>query len=180
MMRKLSVASIASNFTKRSGSLASLTSIQRPADADGEYEHPNSKNSYVGEWDVIVPENSSTVEFDEAPKSRLSIIQDEMSPLGGKSQVLTNTTHGGSSVGTMKRVATLRTTTDPQSKGPRNITPPLRTSSANSMRNTRTLSVSASPFEGSENRSQQKHSRWTKAAGLSRGLSTDGIMGFFR
>jgi hypothetical protein len=180
MMRKLSVASIASNFTKRSGSLASISSVHRPTETDGEYEHQNSKNPYVVGWDGTPPENSSTAGSDEASKSRLSVIQDEVSLLEEKTQKLVNSTNGDNPVGTMKRLATLRATTGSQCSGSRNITPPLRTSSANSMRNTRTLSASISPFEGSENQCQQKHSRWTKAAGLSKGLSADGIMGFFR
>jgi hypothetical protein len=180
MMRKLSVASIASNFTKRSGSLASLTSIHRPAETDGEHDHQNNKNSSVEWWDSSAPENNAKTELDEASKSKLSAIQDAAPSSEEKPQILTNPTNGCSPVGTMKRLATLRATTGSQCNGPRNITPPLRTSSANSMRNTRTLSVSTSPFEGSENQCQPKHGKRAKAAGLGRGLSADGIMGFFR
>ncbi|CCU76289.1 hypothetical protein BGHDH14_bgh03224 [Blumeria hordei DH14] len=73
MMRKLSVASIASNFTKRSKSIASL---QKNSDEDDEVSraedcssHHSVTESSIGKFLFEEPENLK--------KSRLSVIQDE-------------------------------------------------------------------------------------------------------
>ncbi len=178
MIRKLSVASIAGNFTKRSVSYVNLASIHHPADDKHEVE--SSKDIYAGGWESVILEKSSTVESDDTTVSRLSVIKDEIIQLDEKVVCLTGATNGSSPVGTLKRLATLRAKKSLQPNGSRVITPPLRTSSANSINQTRTASINGSPWEGDENKYQPKHSLWAKAAGMNRGIYVEGIRGFFR
>jgi hypothetical protein len=178
MIRKLSVASIANNFTKRSASYASLASIHHPADE--KHDVDSTKCTYAEGREGIVLEESSTVESDNTTVSRLSIIQDENLPFEEKSVSLTSAANGNSPVSTLKCLATLRSKKSWQPNGSRVITPPLRTSSANSVNQTRATSVSESPCEGNENKHQPKHSLWAKAAGMNRVMYADGIRGFFR
>jgi len=178
MMRKLSVASIASNFTKRSGSLASLASLHRPVDED--HDVPSTKTPYADTHDKILHEASSVAESDNAMKSRLSVIQDEQIQSEEIIPALTNAPNGESPVGTMKRLATLRVKKGLHHDGHRIVTPPLRTSSANSLNHNRAQPNNDSPFEGSENQFETKNPRWTKGSGLNFGFSSEGLRGFFR
>jgi hypothetical protein len=177
MIRKLSVAGIANNFTKRSASYASLASIHHPADE--KYDVDSTKCTYAEGRESIL-EESSTAESDDTTGSRLSIIQDENLPFEEKSVSLTSAVNGNSPVGTLKRLATLRAKMSCQPNVSRVITPPLRTSSANSVNQIRATPVSESPCEGNENKHQPKHSLWAKAAGMNRVMYADGIRGFFR
>lgn len=178
MMRKLSVASIASNFTKRSGSYISLAGIHHPVDDVPDVD--STKSPEAGGWASIVPEASSAGESDSATVSRLSVIPDENFSFDEKMISLTDMTHNSSPVGTLKSLATLRVKKSWQPDGSRIITPPLRTSSANSIRQIRTIPVNDSPYKGNENKNQFKHSIWAKATGMNRGVSTEGIRAFFR
>jgi hypothetical protein len=178
MMRKLSVASIASNFTKRSASYISLASIHYPADDKDDVD--STKCTYAKGWEGTVLEKSSTEESDDATVSRLSIIHDENLPFEEKVVSLASPINGSSPVGTLKRLATLRVKKSWQPNGSRMITPPLRTSSANSVNQFRIQPVGDSSCEGNENKHQLKNSIWAKAAGMNRGMYADGIRGFFR
>lgn len=128
MMRKLSVASITSNFTKRSGSIASLqkmTDDETDNDTTSPHRDPNSS------------EITNVHEPDDLISSRLSIIQDEKefkeNLRTGSFDTLPGLRSGshGSPASTLRRVATLTKKSWIQD-GKRIITPPLRTSSANS------------------------------------------------
>jgi hypothetical protein len=178
MIRKLSVASIAGNFTKRSATYVSLASIHHLTgnkdDAGG------TKCTTAAAWDSINLEKSPTMESDDTTMSRLSVIKDENIPFDGKYVPLTSKKSDSSPVGSLKRLATLRGKKSWQPNGPRIITPPLRNSSANSLNHIRTTPVSESPFDGDENKQQPKHSLWAKAAGMNKGIYADGIRGFFR
>jgi hypothetical protein len=178
MIRKLCVASIACNFKKRSASYVSLASIHHPA--DDKHEVANTKCTYAEGLKSTVLEKSSTVASDDTTVSRLSVIKDENILLDEKLVSFTAMTNGSSPVGTFKRLATLRAKKSWQPSGSRIITPPLRTSSANSVNQIRTTPVSESPCEGDENKNQSKHGLWAKAAGMNRGIYADGIRGFFR
>jgi hypothetical protein len=179
MMRKLSVASITSNFSKRSASFTSLASVHRPTDE--RHEDDAAKTPYAGGWESIVRRTSSTDASEDATTSRLSVIQDENSPLDEKNQDFANSAKAESPVSTLKRLATLRMKRSWQPDGSRMITPPLRTSSANSMKRTRTPPVIESPCEGNENNQPQlKHSMWAKATALNRSTYGEGFKGFLR
>ncbi|KAL2072601.1 hypothetical protein VTL71DRAFT_11944 [Oculimacula yallundae] len=132
MIRKLSVASIASNFTKRSGSMASL---HMTAEDDEISEHENPKATLSrGEYHsdpIHMPEN------DDPVRPRLSVIQDEKENMPHSESFETVTgmaiTNGkGSPANTLHRFATLKGKSWSHD-GHRIVTPPLRTSSANSV-----------------------------------------------
>lgn len=173
MMRKLSVASITSNFTKRSGGYVSFAATHHPAD-DKRVDY--SKCPHAEGWQSIVPESCSNEVSDDAMVSRLSVIQDENFPFEEKFISLTNTTSSTSPTSALKRLATLNIKKSLQPDGSCIIIPPLRTSSANGVRQIRAPAV----CEGNENKPQLKHSRWAKATGMNRGVSTEGIRAFFR
>lgn len=178
MMRKLSVASITSNFNKRSASMVSLSSTNRTADEKREAfcaKHPYSQG-----FESIVPDTSSAAGSDESPTSLLSISQDENSQFDEKTPPITDTIHSCTPTGTLKRLATLRGKKSWEPEAVRVITPPLRASSANSLSNNRTPSAAESPYEGNENQHQIKHNIWTKAIGINKVTYTEGIRNFFR
>ncbi|KAK0119222.1 hypothetical protein ONS95_008080 [Cadophora gregata] len=131
MMRKLSVASIASNFTKRSGSMASLH-MTAEDDESGEHDIPRATPSR-GECHS---EPNQLPESDDPARSRLSVIQDEKEqllhsePIENSASMPVGAT--GSSASTLRRLATLKVKSWSHD-GQRIITPPLRTSSANSV-----------------------------------------------
>ncbi|KAL5320978.1 hypothetical protein ACEPPN_011788 [Leptodophora sp. 'Broadleaf-Isolate-01'] len=131
MMRKLSVASIASNFTKRSGSMASLH-MTAEDDESGEHDVPKVTPSR-GECHS---EPNQLSESDDPTRSRLSVIQDEKENMAqwetfeNLSGMVVNA--NGSPVNTLHRLATLKVKSWSHD-GQRIITPPLRTSSANSV-----------------------------------------------
>ncbi|CAG8976616.1 hypothetical protein HYALB_00002132 [Hymenoscyphus albidus] len=129
MMRKLSVASITSNFTKRSGSIASLQKM-----TDDEIDNDNNSPHRA---DPNSSEILNVHEPDDLISSRLSVIQDEKefkeNLRTGSFDTLPGLRSGshGSPASTLRRVATLTKKSWVQD-GKRIITPPLRTSSANS------------------------------------------------
>lgn len=193
MMRKLSVASIASNFTKRSGSIASL--------------HKTADDDFINENDVPrvysparVDQKSSEVivqsEADDSLKSRLSIIPDEKENLLKDSFETLPGLHigtNGSPASSLNRLATLKIKTSWGNDGHRIITPPLRTSSANSVKQTRTAVLPSAVdtlIEEKENIPQFKAISFAsespkpekKARGFGKGarIVPGGIRSFFR
>jgi hypothetical protein len=191
MMRKLSVASIASNFTKRSGSIASL---HRAAEEDALAEAESHKTSPRAEH---TSSESVPPEIDEMTRSRLSVIHDEKENNPQDSfENLPNMKFGpnGSPVGTMRRLATLKVKKSWAHDGQRIITPPLRTSSANSVNQNRTVTplstVTDMVMEEKENVLQtkpvevtntpQKERKWGKGPGRNRSVVAEGIRNFFR
>ena len=192
MMRKLSVASIASNFTKRSGSMASL---HKAAEDDACAEIEASKATLSRSEDY----SSETIplpDVDDHTRSRLSIIQDEKENIRDDSfESLPGVAFGqnDSPAGTMRRLATLNVKRSWVNDGQRIITPPLRTSSANSLNQNRTTTLSTvtdMPVEEKEHMPQvqhvekasaaPKHSKWGKGVGKNRAIVADGIRNFFR
>jgi hypothetical protein len=178
MMRKLSVATIASNFTRRSGSMPSLSSFQRSASVDEKKEVENATGPYGVGWENTAPDTSSTTGSDDT--TRLSVIQDENSPLDEKSAFVMTPTDVGSPFGPLKRLATLRMKKSWQAEESRTITPPLRASSANAINFNRTPPIPDTPCEGNENQHQLKHSMWVKAKAINPIVYTEGLRGFFR
>jgi hypothetical protein len=192
MIRKLSVASITSNFAKRSGS---ITSLHRRAEEDALADFENLKTSPSREHnssDSIKPG-----EFDDLSWSRLSVIQDEKENILSDSfETLPNMKFGpnGSPSATMRRLATLKMKRSWAPDGQRIITPPLRTSSANStsqVRNVTPLStVTDAAGEDKENAPQakpvesatgsQKLGKKSKGVGKNRSVVAEGIRNFFR
>jgi hypothetical protein len=193
MMRKLSVASIASNFTKRSGSMASL--------------HRTAEDDESGEIDLLKAtparaehhssETSQYKELAEPTRSRLSVIQDEKENTQQKDSFETPRalTPGinGSPASTLCRLATLKVKSSWGPEGQRIITPPLRTSSANSVNQSRITSLSAVTdlaIEEKENIPQaeaaeaaptsQKQGKKAKGMGMSRAVVAEGIRNMFR
>jgi hypothetical protein len=193
MMRKLSVASIASNFTKRSGSMASL--------------HKTAEDDESGETDVMrftpvrnennSSESSQYKDLEDPTRSRLSVIQDEKeNPLYRNSLETPGTLSpatNGSPASTLRRLATLKVKTSWGPDGQRMITPPLRTSSANSVNQNRVISLSTVTDLGTEEKenipqvpfalaaaTSQKQGKKAKGKGISRTVVTEGIRNLFR
>lgn len=193
MMRKLSVASIASNFTKRSGSIASLhKAAEEDALAETEMHKVSPPRAEHSSNESVPPG-----ENDEMTRSRLSIIQDEKENFQQDSfENLPSMKFGanGSPVGTLRRLATLKVKKSWAHDGQRIITPPLRTSSANSVNQNRTTTplstVTDMTTEEKENAAQpkpveqtvtaQKQGKWGKGAGKNRSVMAEGIRNFFR
>jgi hypothetical protein len=193
MMRKLSVASIASTFTKRSGSIASLhQAAEEEALAEAEaqkYSPPRAEQSSSESW--------KQGDVDDMTRSRLSVIQDEKENLKEDSlENLPNMMFGlnGSPIGTMRRLATLKGKKSWAHDGQRIITPPLRTSSANSVNQNRNVTplstVTDAVMEEKENIAQSKPSETKvtprkqkkrgKSAGKNRSVMTEGLRNLFR
>ena len=193
MMRKLSVASIASNFTKRSGSMASL--------------HKTAEDDESGETDVMrftpvrnennSSESSQYKDLDAPTRSRLSVIQDEKENTQYRNSLETPGTlspvANGSPASTLRRLATLKVKTSWGPDGQRMITPPLRTSSANSVNQNRVTSLSTVTDLGTEEKeniphvpsalaaaTSQKQGKKAKGKGISRTVVTEGIRNLFR
>ncbi|CZR50979.1 uncharacterized protein PAC_00854 [Phialocephala subalpina] len=164
MMRKLSVASIASNFTKRSGSVASLYTATEDEEA-GDHDLPKSTPRR--------PRSDSTIpvyqDIDDPTKSKLSVIHDEKENMQQNSSVehlgsLTSAPNS-SPVTSIRRLATMKVKSWSHD-GQRIITPPLRTSSANSVRQSQSqvrattplcvLTITNTASEDKENSSQLK------------------------
>lgn len=190
MMRKLSVASIASNFTKRSISLTSIT-FNPPS----EEEHEDARGSSVADCagasvsaqdpKNMLEKSPKLASMDDADLQFDSLFDEKLAGLTRSPTV-------DSPVGTMKRLTTLRVKNVLQHEGNRNITPPLRTPSANSLSQqkvARTASggsltqLCASPASDrsreSENQYPTKQGRWVKGAGSHHLVSTEGISRFF-
>lgn len=193
MMRKLSVASIASNFTKRSGSMASL--------------HKTAEDSEPGETEAMrftpsrnennSSESSQYKDLDDPIRSRLPVIQDEKENIQYRNSIETpgrlSPTAKSSPASTLRRLATLTVKTSWGPNGQRMITPPLRTSSANSMNQNRVTSLSTLTDLGTEGKENILHVQSTQAAtmsqtqgkkakgkGISRTVVTEGIRNLFR
>jgi hypothetical protein len=193
MMRKLSVASIASNFTKRSGSMASL--------------HKTAEDDESGETDVMrftpvrnennSSESSQYKDPDDPTRSRLSVIQDEKENTQYRNSLETPDTlspaANGSPASTLRRLATLKVKTSWGPDGQRIITPPLRTSSANSVNQNKVTSLSTVTDLGTEEKenipqvpsaltaaTSQKQGKKAKGKGISRTVVTEGIRNLFR
>ena len=193
MMRKLSVASIASNFTKRSGSMASL--------------HKTAEDDESSETDVMrftparnennSSESSQYKDPDDPTRSRLSVIQDEKENTQYRNSLETPGTlspaANGSPASTLRRLATLKVKTSWGPDGQRIITPPLRTSSANSVNQNKVTSLSTVTDLGTEEKenipqvpsaltaaTSQKQGKKAKGKGISRTVVTEGIRNLFR
>jgi hypothetical protein len=193
MMRKLSVASIASNFTKRSGSMASL--------------HRTAEDDESGEMDMLratpvsaehnSSETSQYKELDDPTRSRLSVIQDEKENIQQQDsfdtpRALTPGTNG-SPASTLRRLATLKVKSSWGPDGQRIITPPLRTSSANSVNQSRITPLSTVTDLATEEKenirqaqsaqaasTSQKQGKKVKGMGMSRAVVAEGIRNLFR
>jgi hypothetical protein len=191
MMRKLSVASIASNFTKRSGSMASLHKTTEDDESGG--------NGMLrsGAADQNSSETSPQLEVDDLPGSRLPIIQDEKENLQKTDSLesLLGLACGanGSPAETLRRLATLKVKTGWGNDGQRIITPPLRTSSANSVSHTRVTPLSTvvdltigdkeniSPAQSVHvKETAQKRSKKSKGIGMNRAVVAEGLRNLFR
>jgi len=193
MMRKLSVASIASNFTKRSGSIASLHKMTE----DDFVSENDARRAYSpARADQRSSEVNVPLETDDPAKTRLSVIPDEKeNVLKDSFEILPGLQVGGSgsSASSLNRLATLKIKTSWGNDGHRIITPPLRTSSANSVNHTRTValpSVEDSVIEEKENIPQakmisiapepQKPEKKGKGFGRNSRIVPGGIRSFFR
>ncbi|KAI9730456.1 MAG: hypothetical protein M1818_008151 [Claussenomyces sp. TS43310] len=178
VIRKLSVASIASNLTKRSGSLASVTSLHRTPEEDRD-TMTTTDSPFADAYEEPVPEsNCSDVGTEGSPQPRLSAFPDE--PLESVKPTSLRLSSNGSPAGSLARLATLRMKKGWQKEYRREITPPLRASSANSMSRNRTPPTIESPMKGTENQCQHNHSMWKKGVALNSTFSAAGIRNFFR
>jgi hypothetical protein len=192
MMRKLSVASIASNFTKRSGSIASLRATEEEATAEHLMEGYSPRRV-----DHSSGESKKQSEIDEMMRSRLSVIQDEKENMKEDSlEILTQRkfSPNGSSMGTEHRLATLKVKKNWACDGQRIVTPPLRTSSANSVNQVRNVTplptVEDAIMVEKENAAHsktadtkvtpQKPKKWAKGIGKNKSGVTGGIRNLFR
>lgn len=188
MMRKLSVASIASNFTKRSGSMTSLrltTEDDEPTDVEVVKTMTKRPRS----------ESIPIHDHDDPMKSRLSIIHDAKENMyqNDSADNLASLANG-SPANTMRRLATMKVKSWSHD-GQRIVTPPLRTSSANSVRQslaqpratTPLSNVTGSTNDDKENQikvstveTPQTVSKTKRARALGRTVVTEGFRNFFR
>ena len=193
MMRKLRVASIASNFSKRSGSIASLhRAAEDDALAEAEMQKFSPPRDVAGDI-----QKQSEIDDMMRFRSRLSVIQDEKENLKDDSfETLPNMNFGptGSPIGTMRRLATLKGKKSWAHEGQKVIAPPLRTSSANSVnqnRNVTPLSLVTETVMGEKENviqsktnelkvTPQKQKKWAKGVGKNRSVVTKGIRDLFR
>jgi hypothetical protein len=193
MMRKLSVASIASNFTKRSGSMASL---HRTAEDDESGEAKVLKGTPARNENNS-SESSQYKGLDDLTRSRLSVIQDEKENIQQRDSFETprslSPAANGSPASTLRRLATLKVKKSWGPDGQRMITPPPRTSSANSVSQSRVTSLSTVTDLGTEEKENipqvqsaqtaatpQKQGKKAKGIGMSRAVVAEGIRNLFR
>jgi hypothetical protein len=193
MMRKLSVASITSNFTKRSGSMASLhktTEDNESSDFDFQKATPvRTENSSS--------ESSQQKDLEDPTRSRLSVIPDEKENAYHKDSSETpcalSSGANGSPASTLRRLATLKVKASWGPDGQRIITPPLRTSSANSVSQSRVTPLSTVTDLGIEEKENipqaqstqatptpQKQAKKSKGMGMSRNIVAEGFRNLFR
>ncbi|RDW78177.1 Dbl-containing protein [Coleophoma crateriformis] len=173
MMRKLSVASIASNFTKRSGSLASLyKAAEEDAFPDAEPKLPRRDYNY-SETDATTLETAPS--YEEKPVSSPILDSDD------------GLSHQSSSA-SLRRLATLKFKAGWGPDGQRIVTPPLRTSSANSAAYSKPSAASTlidiagedkENNTGSQTDIKQLREKKSKGAVRNR-LMAEGIWNFFR
>jgi hypothetical protein len=176
MMRKLSVASMASNFTKRSGSMASL---QKAIEDETSIEVEQLKTS---------PAERGSREAEKLPdandmgRPRLSIIQDDKGNMqrgSAESAASTTVESDGSPVGSIRQFAAKKI-----------ITAHWRTSSANNPNQSRATRLSTGaevPSEEKENVPQaqaagpkvEKRGKRGRGVGRNR-VMVEGIRSFFR
>jgi hypothetical protein len=155
------------------------TETEAPKTAPG-LEEPNSSE------EIALPEVQDLI------KSRLSVIQDEKENLQKDSvESLPAITVGSddSPASTLRRFATTKIKSSWAPDGQRIITPPLRTSSANSLNQSRATSLSMAadvPTEEKENvpratatRKASTHGKRSRGMGKN-GAMAEGIRSFFR
>ncbi|RDL36778.1 Uncharacterized protein BP5553_06130 [Venustampulla echinocandica] len=193
MIRKLSVASIASNFSKRSNSVSSLQKVA----ADGAV----TDKEIVGPASTV-PEGQSSSgmngmpEADDAAMSRLSVIQDQRNNIRRPSVdniLACASIPPESPPSTGKRMGTPTIKKSWGHEEQRITTPPLRTSSANSLSQKRTAARSSggdAPVEEKENIPQvqirpisqtlQPSAKRDKSSTKSSSMLSEGIRNFFR
>jgi hypothetical protein len=179
VIRKLSAASIASNFTRRSTSMVSFGSSHRVV-TDERHDADGPTYSQANSYESTTPTAPCTPTKNDVYSPRLSVIQDSNSPYEGRASPMNDEAFYSTPASTLIRLATRRGPKGGQSEPSRIATPPLKTASANSLLSFPTPPAQESPFEGSENQTATKHGIWTKAAGINRGPSMEGIRGFFR
>ncbi|KAL3424815.1 RSP [Phlyctema vagabunda] len=183
IMRKLSVASIASNFTKRSGSLASVH--HTTDDLPGLDSSTNVSDATVVEEP---PRNSTIYPESDGRRARSETwAEEEKSHCTERWPTHDYYDSRDQPVGTMKRLATLRIHKGWAHDGRRIITPPLRTSSANSItyHKPSTAPLVADVIMGEKENDSRVHPMQLpgkKSRGFSRarGFGADGIWSFFR
>jgi hypothetical protein len=188
MMRKLSVASITSNFTKRSGSMASLN---KTMEDDDSVDNDAPKVTY-SRAQHNSSESSALPEVDEAAASRLAAGQDEKEILKQNDSIENLSsrkyTSNGSPAETLRRFATLKGQKSCPHDGQRIITPPLRTSSANSVSQSRITprsTVSDKQCEEKENVPQAQAAQPVQTGQKGKGIVkpravTEGLRKLFR
>lgn len=182
MMRKLSVASITSNFTKRSGSVASL---KKAAEDDSSMEVDVQKISPA--QDEYGSSEAATQEADDMARSRLSVIQDEKENLQSESPDSVPSNMFESDDTPVHPFTPRKIKSSWGGDGQRMTTPPLRTSSANSPNQNRARPLSTEvPSEEKENLPQAqpalktpRHGRRGRGVGKNR-VTVEGIRSFFR
>jgi CCR4-NOT transcriptional regulation complex NOT5 subunit len=139
MMRKLSVASIASNFTKRSASIASLQKASEEASlATLDTRKPSLNNSGFGSAAIDALDEKKGLHFFDGQDDKENTQTDSDSCRAPTQRSTSGT------LGSMRRLATLKVKKSWTLDGHRIITPPLRTSSAsaNSLAQSRKTSLS--------------------------------------
>lgn len=139
MMRKLSVASIASNFTRRSASIASLQKASEedlPADLDTRKPSFSKARFGFGALDAIDIKGMPLFLDGQDDKENNQTDSDSCRATSNRSS--------SGPLGSMRRLATLKVKKSWTLDGHRIITPPLRTSSAsaNSLAQSRKTSLS--------------------------------------
>lgn len=182
MIRKLSVASITSTFTKRSGSVKSANT---KTESDGE----SGEGPKVQKERGCSSLSSQTWDSEESLRSRLPVIHDMSDCRGSVSELqhaLASTRQCSEATGTVvrRKIPVPPVSLDAQWVDDGNAmgTPALRVSSARSFRSTATIHEKRIHLSAKENTktSQRVSSKWIKAQVMPRGVVPHGIRSIFR
>lgn len=198
VIRKLSVASITSSFTKRSTSIASI-----PENGGKAGENDPNKDPYLESSDTAVEDNISSSESDVSlRKTHLSVISDEDNLLRNGEETNVEKSNHERFISAPASWLPSKIPRKRQSwrfDDHRNVTPPLRASSTNSIRTqssyfhpaqlngleplmtgVENFSCPALVSSDTENEKSLKHNKRRKIPVLNKGFSTNGLKSLFR
>jgi hypothetical protein len=173
-----------------------MASLHRTAE-DDEFAETEVLKATPARNENSSSETSQYKDLNDLTRPRLSVIQDEKENIQQKDSFETPRTlspaANGSPASTLRRLATLKVKTSWGPDGQRMVTPPLRTSSANSVNQSRVTPLSTVTDLGTEEKenipqvqspqtaaTSQRQGKKTKGIGMSRAVVAEGIRNLFR